>query len=260
MTDSLTIRRAVADDMQTILGMIDEAAGWLVEKDTDQWARPWPDRESRDSRIRNGLRNGDTWMVMLDDDPIATVTFRKRGNRKLWTFLERRQRAVYLSRLIVRRDHAGRGIGESLVDWAGSRAWRDWRARWVRIDVWTTNVALHNYYEKRGFQPHGIRRSAQRIQYPSAALFQKPTSGIDSAALTWFTESSGPSIAQPAGQPRAHVPKRQVPRWPARRPVPRTLLPGPLEEPFLGHQHANLGTWSTRRSEVRAYATERSKK
>lgn len=240
MTESLMIRRAVADDMQAILDMIDEAAAWLAEKGTDQWARPWPDRESRDRRIRNGLRSGDTWMVEVDGAPVATVTFRKRGNWKLWTILERCHRAVYLSRLIVRRDYAGSGIGEALVDWAGLRARRDWRARWTRIDVWTTNAALHNYYEKRGFQSRGIRRSAQRAQYPSAALFQKPTASIDPAALTWFTEVTGPGMTQAYPAARGHRARRRVRRdWPG-RPVLPSLPAASLDEPFLSAQHANL--------------------
>ncbi|HTT53172.1 MAG TPA: GNAT family N-acetyltransferase [Streptosporangiaceae bacterium] len=260
MRDSLKVRPAVVDDMPSILDLIDEAAVWLAGKRTDQWARPWPDRESRDRRILNGLRNGDTWIVERDGAPIATVTFRKRGNRKLWRFLERRQPAVYLSRLIVRRDCAGLGIGEALVDWAGLRGRRDWRAKWVRIDVWTTNSALHNYYEKRGFQPRGVRQSAHRAKYPSAALFQKPTASIAATAAAWFSESPYGYAAQPPPRARGSVPRRWVGRHsPQPQPQP-ALLQRPPEERFPGQLHTDLGTLSTPRSTARAYATGRSRK
>jgi hypothetical protein len=42
MRDILPIRPAVMDDMETIIGMIAEAAAWLGIKGTDQWASPWP--------------------------------------------------------------------------------------------------------------------------------------------------------------------------------------------------------------------------
>jgi Acetyltransferase (GNAT) family len=113
------------------------------------------------------------------------MTYRPRGNHTLWAPRERREDAVYVSRLIVARNVAGDGIGAALIDWAAARAVRDWNARWIRIDVWTINVALHNYYEKRGFRYLRIAsREAER--YPSAALFQKPTSEIDLEAAGSF--------------------------------------------------------------------------
>ena len=132
-------------------------------------------------------------MVERDGIAIATVTLRRQGNKKLWTAAERRESAVYLSRLIVGRDHAGKAIGEALIDWAGLRAKRGWGAQWIRIDVWTTNVALHNYYEKRGFRPYGDQRPAKINNYPSAALFQKPVSEVDEEAAARFSEAPAPN-------------------------------------------------------------------
>lgn len=185
MTDNLQIRHGAVGDTETIVGLIDEAADWLHGKGTDQWARPWPNLSARDGRVRRGLRNGNTWIAEADGLPIATITYRPHGNHMLWAPKERREAAVYVSRLIVARSAAGSGVGAALIDWAAARAVRDWDAQWIRIDVWTTNVALHNYYEKRGFRFCRIAACEAR-KYPSAALFQKPTSEIDLAAARRF--------------------------------------------------------------------------
>jgi GNAT superfamily N-acetyltransferase len=201
MNEILQVRRAHADDLPIILGMINEAAGWLRTKETDQWAKPWPSEAARDARVRRGLR-GDTWMVEQHGHPIATVTARRHGNQTLWTHREQLEPAVYISRLIVTRSAAGLGIGAALIDWAAQRAVRDWSAQWVRIDVWTTNEALHNYYEKRGFRFCRIG-PFDKETYPSAALFQKPTSRVDAAAAARFAEgpSTSPSLTgRPAAQ------------------------------------------------------------
>jgi GNAT superfamily N-acetyltransferase len=187
MTENLKVRQAVAGDLDAILGMIDEAAEWLRTKETDQWARPWPTEAARDARVRRGLY-GDTWIVEQDGRAIATVTSRRHGNQALWTHREQLEPAVYLSRLIVTRRAAGLWIGAALIDWAAQRAVRDWSAQWVRIDVWTTNEALHNYYEKRGFRFCRIS-PFDKEAYPSAALFQRPASELDEAAAARFTES-----------------------------------------------------------------------
>jgi GNAT superfamily N-acetyltransferase len=171
----LHARPAEPGDLATIIGMIDEAAGWLWEKDTDQWSTPWPTRAERDGRVKRGIDDRCTWMVLDEAGIVATISCRPDGNPQLWSDHERMEPAVYVSRLIVRRSHGGQGIGHELFDWAGKWAARQYGAAWIRIDVWTTNVALHDYYEKRGFR---FLRKRVDPRYPSAALFQKPTASI----------------------------------------------------------------------------------
>lgn len=189
MTDIWTVRLAQAGDESIILGLIDEAAAWLqAMKETNQWSRPWPNRAARDERVARGIAEGRTWMVEDAGTVIGTVTYRKDGNRKLWKRKERRDPAVYVSRLIIARAYAGLGIGASLVDWAGLRGAREWNASSIRVDVWTTNTALHNYYEKHGFRAVRTRQFHDPWKYPSGALFQKPVSEIDERAAGRFEE------------------------------------------------------------------------
>jgi ribosomal protein S18 acetylase RimI-like enzyme len=82
---------------------------------------------------------------------------------------------VYACRLVVSRAFSGRGLGAALLDWAGLRARQSYGARWIRVDVWTTNAALHAYYKRLGFGSCGFSEASG---YPSAALFQKDTSRI----------------------------------------------------------------------------------
>lgn len=191
MTDILPIRLAAVDDMETIIGMVDEAAAWLETRGTDQWASPWPNRAGRDGRILRGIRTGRTWIAEEDDEPVATVTYCRHGNHKLWNSEEQDDPAVYISRLIVSRKHMGDQIGASLIDWAAFQAVKAWNAQWIRIDVWTTNIALYNYYEKQKFAPVRICRFDSPRAHPSAALFQKPAAEFDEAKAVRFTAVNG---------------------------------------------------------------------
>jgi hypothetical protein len=172
--------------METVIGMIDEAAAWLGTKGTDQWAAPWPSKLARDTRVLRGIRGGSTWIAEDHGEVVATITCRPQGNQKLWTAEEQLDPAVYVSRLIVSRQHAGDQIGAALIDWTGYQAQEAWKAQWIRIDVWTTNIALHNYYEKQKFAPVRICQFDDPHSYPSAALFQKPTAEIDTDAVARF--------------------------------------------------------------------------
>ena len=81
---------------------------------------------------------------------------------------------MYVCRLVINRAFARQGLGAALLDWAGLRARRWYGARWIRVDVWTTNTRLHAYYQRQGFGFCGFSEAFRH--YPSAALFQKETS------------------------------------------------------------------------------------
>ena len=176
--------------MKAILGLIDSSAEWLQEyKDTDQWARPWPNRRRRNARVRQGIRHRLTWMVEDHQGAlIGTITYRHQGNPNLWTAGQLHEPAVYVSRLIVSRKHAGRGIGAALIDWAGLRGAGLHGARYTGVDVWTTNLSLHEYYKRQGFEHLGTLDFKNPWEYPSAALFEKPTANIDRSSAAWFKE------------------------------------------------------------------------
>jgi Acetyltransferase (GNAT) domain len=196
MTESYEIRLAEARDLEDIHGLIGEAAGWLqATKNTDQWARPWPSRAARNARLRQGVEDGLTWMLRIEGRLAGTITIREQGNSELWEVAELLDPAVYVSRLIVRRWCAGRKIGAALLDWAGLQGIHKWKANWIRVDVWTTNNSLHDYYRSQGFTYLRTCPYNDPWEYPSAALFQKPTAAIDTAAAMTFEEVSPHSDA-----------------------------------------------------------------
>ena len=55
------LRLAAAGDLFRVHKLVSEAAEWLrTSKDTDQWAKPWPDRARRNERMLNDLLKGKT--------------------------------------------------------------------------------------------------------------------------------------------------------------------------------------------------------
>jgi GNAT superfamily N-acetyltransferase len=179
----LTLLRADLDDHDVIVGLIDAAAEWLRTKNTDQWSQPWPSEEDRHHRILYDLIAGKTWIAWHDGTPAATITTDPARN-PVWPTGSRDEPAVYVTRMVVSRAFAGRGLGAALLDWGGLRARRLHGARWVRVDVWTTNTALRAYYQRQGFAFCGFSNTSR--YYPSAALFQKETGRIQPTGQTLF--------------------------------------------------------------------------
>jgi len=190
------LRLATPGDLDEICGLAREAAEWLRRnKDTDQWATPWPDRAGQIERIRNDLLKGKVWLVWDDMTTAATITVDTQGplalnEQPVWPTDKGREPALYVRRVIVRRRYAGCGLGAALLDWAADTARRDHQAALIRIDVWTTNLDLHAYYKRQHFTPCGGRDPRELANYPSQALFERKADRSGSAYRTMFEEES----------------------------------------------------------------------
>jgi ribosomal protein S18 acetylase RimI-like enzyme len=181
----LTLSRARYADKPYILDLIQEAARWLRVKDTDQWARPWPDQAGLDARISSALRQGMTWMCWDGEFPAATITADSQQD-PYWSEANPAEAAVYIHRLVVSRKYAGLGLGSALLDWAGLVGRRESEARRIRLSAWTTNQSLHDYYRRQGFAFVGLHPDPD---YPSRARFQKPTDNLSLSGLVPFRQA-----------------------------------------------------------------------
>jgi ribosomal protein S18 acetylase RimI-like enzyme len=70
--------------------------------------------------------------------------------------------------MLVPLARSGDELGREMLDWAGGQAF-DAGLTWLRLDAWTTNTQLHDYYRRFGFRH--VRTIASRV---SGACFQRP--------------------------------------------------------------------------------------
>lgn len=165
-TPTLYIRRARREDIDTIYRWRHVTAAWLTRTHgTDQWSNPYPR-----ANLERWVDRGETFMVSLtpDGEPIATITSSSEGDPTLWTPAELEEPARYVSKVNVVRPHAGRDIGATLFAWARHTA-AIAGVGLVRIDVWSTNEKLQDYYRRRGWR---YLRTVPDVLPPSGALFE----------------------------------------------------------------------------------------
>lgn len=166
-------------DLDAVCGLVREAAEWLrTSKNTDQWAKPWPDRARRRERMLDDLLKGKTWLAWDGETAVATITVDPDepvdlNDQPVWPEHERHRPALYVRRVVVARSYAGCGLGAALLDWAADVAKRDHGAVLIRIDVWTTNLELHAYYQGQRFARLPGRELRALAAYPSQALFER---------------------------------------------------------------------------------------
>jgi GNAT superfamily N-acetyltransferase len=175
---SFALRRTVPIQAEVIRELYSEATEWLRGKNTDQWAKPWPNARMRYEHVLHDITEGKIWIVCDDDTVIGTITVDKEApvdfaSNYIWPPELRAETALYVRRTIVRRSYAGLGIGAGLLDWATGVAKRELSTTLLRIDVWTTNQKLHDYYRSQGFMLCEIRDPAEIPVYPARALFER---------------------------------------------------------------------------------------
>ncbi|MFC8974753.1 GNAT family N-acetyltransferase [[Kitasatospora] papulosa] len=144
------LRPARAEDVPALMALRTEAEAWLGTKGTDQWSDPETGGKAI-AKWRAAIDEGRAWVVVTDDGNVLATASRGPVDRDFWTDEDRPESALYLYKLIVARQAAGRQLGARLVDWASNLAALEGRD-WVRIDTWRTNSGLHAYYARLGFE------------------------------------------------------------------------------------------------------------
>ncbi|MFE1781286.1 GNAT family N-acetyltransferase [Streptomyces sp. NPDC059506] len=167
VADALTIRPAVATDLRTVIDLWEHAASWLNERGIDQWQYP-----PREERIKANIEAGECWIVEADGAPVATITVDEHADPDFWAPSEANDPALYVHRMVVRRDVAGQDLGSAMLDWAGREALRQGK-QLLRLDAWRSNDELQRYYSDRGFVHVRTVEAADRS---SGALFQRAAS------------------------------------------------------------------------------------
>lgn len=126
-----------------LLSVLDEAAGWLVNRGVS----PWPSRFEA-AWVEEALARGETWLVEIEDKTAGTVTVD--WSDPLWADVG--GTAGYIHRMAVRRWAAGLGGRHSRL---GSRHCPATGVGALRLDCVKSNDRLRHYYEARGFVHRG---------------------------------------------------------------------------------------------------------
>ena len=177
----MTIRRASITDLPVVLGVLREAQDWLHGRGCDQWPDGSPNFGP--DRIGAQIGRGEFWIASDEAGPVATIAMSTDGDPDFWTDGELAEPAVYLSKAAVVRRRAGEGVGALVLRWVTDKATRD-GVKWLRLDAWRTNEALHDYYRRQGW---AYLRTVDTPGRKSGALFQRPA-GEDPGAQVALRE------------------------------------------------------------------------
>ncbi|MGW4197878.1 GNAT family N-acetyltransferase [Streptomyces sp. NPDC005004] len=142
----MKITSATPADLDRLLSFRQEAASWIGKLGSDQWSRPYPA-----DRLLATINAGTVFMLRDGNVTAGTITLTAEAEEGLWSEAELGEPSMFVNKLTVAREYAGQNLGGRLLDWAGGRAYRS-SAKWLRLDAWTTNSRLQQYYLAQGFE------------------------------------------------------------------------------------------------------------
>ncbi|QIS09014.1 GNAT family N-acetyltransferase [Nocardia arthritidis] len=174
---TIELRQATLGDLGTICRLRVQRTAWLTARGSDQWTVAGRGKpiEIFARAVGRSLDAGETWIAEVDGEPAGTITVNDRADPGLWSPWELAD-AVIVHYMIVDLRFAGQRIGHRLLAKAGALAFEQGRS-WVRLDAWTTNTELHEYYRRAGFQL--VRIAGPVATGPSCALFERCTDSWD---------------------------------------------------------------------------------
>ena len=143
----MEVRLAGPGDVDPVVSILEEAAGWLRSRGIDQWPAVF-----RREAVADRVGRREVYLAWAASEAAGTFSLQA-DDAVMWG--ERPPDALYLHGLAVRRRHAG--LGRELLAWAERAAHLAGR-RYLRLDCMAENRGLRAYYEGAGFTLRGTRR------------------------------------------------------------------------------------------------------
>lgn len=158
---AIEVVRATIEDVDCILGILSQAGRWLLAKGIRQWPTPPPRKW-----LLTCVERGEFYLAR--EHETAVGTFRLSGSDEDGLWGKTPADAGYLGKLAICRSVAGRGIGLELLR-AAERIAASAGKVVLRLDCWSGNAILCDYYTRAGFRKRGTGSYADY----SVCLYEK---------------------------------------------------------------------------------------
>jgi hypothetical protein len=148
LNDPVDVRRGDVADAPAVVALMDEAVTWLVQRgQTGQWGdQPFSQRPRGGRLVVDLAAAGSLRIAELAGETVAALII---GDAPDYVPPAARPE-LYIRLLVSSRRHAGRRLGDRLVQTAVVEA-QAGRREQLRVDCWAGAPALVHWYVRQGF-------------------------------------------------------------------------------------------------------------
>jgi GNAT superfamily N-acetyltransferase len=135
---------AKPEDLDTVIGILDEAASWIIEQKLPSvWK---PGGFSRETFLEQ-ISRSEVHIGFVDRKPAGTITLQW-SDPVFWG--EQQPDSGYVHKLAVRPAYAGQKIGLKILKWAEDAA-RNAGKGFLKLNCLASDRKIRDYYEQAGF-------------------------------------------------------------------------------------------------------------
>ena len=142
------VSTAKLEDIDTVLGILDQAAAWIIENELPS---VWKPGEFSRETFLDQIAKDEVYLGRVDGK--AVRTFVLQWSDAFW-WGERPPDAGYFHKFAVRPALAGQGIGLEMLRWAEERT-KSAGKKFFRLNCIAADRRVRDYYEKAGFIHQG---------------------------------------------------------------------------------------------------------
>lgn len=135
---------AKLEDIDIVLGILDEAASWLQQQNIPT---VWKPGEFSRLAFVEQISHGEVHIGLVDEKPAGTLTLQ--WSDPVW-WGERRPDSGYVHKIAVRPAYAGQSIGRKMLKWAEAAS-RKADKKFLRLNCLAEDRKIRDYYERDGF-------------------------------------------------------------------------------------------------------------
>ncbi|MBM7599822.1 GNAT superfamily N-acetyltransferase [Virgibacillus halotolerans] len=143
------VRKAGAQDLVAVYGLLRDTASWLKAKGISQWEELLHSEENNEAR--QAISSGITHLVEDGDGDLAAM-FNLSGKQNDWDidmWGKQDDLAYYLHKLAVAKGHHQQQIGRQILDWIDENILLE--NGYVRLDCVADNSVLNDFYQRAGY-------------------------------------------------------------------------------------------------------------
>ena len=141
MNCNIEIRKAVTEDIDALLDILNAATQKLLAKNIPQWEYPWDKSE-----VLEYIEQQEFYIAQSNGKPCGCFGIKEFQNN----FVPSDKNSMYFYHLAVHPDYNGKGIGNKICGWVHQYA----KTNGVTIyfDCWAGNDKLRQFYTAAGFE------------------------------------------------------------------------------------------------------------
>ena len=154
---------AKSEDIDIVLGILDEAASWILEQ---RIPSVWKPGEFSRQTFLEQISRGEVHIELIDGKPAGTITLQW-ADIIFWG--EQLPDSGYVHKLAIKPAYAGQRIGLEMLKWAEAEA-RKVGKKFLRLNCLAEDRKIRDYYEQAGFLYKGdvVRPKAVAALYEKA--------------------------------------------------------------------------------------------